>query len=228
MNRKLFVALLVLCLGKSSFAQFSGSSFFNTAPWSQLGTVTNNLTITDTANGFIVSGQVVVNVPSTSTPISGILASWIVDRPLAWPYGPANLTTTTVLDGFSQPPPGSAGTTSGSVMSIYTDYLGTPVSMSSISMTLVNGVDSPAWNNLSNTSAVFSHTATPGQFLRQAFFLDGIYTIGPGGNWVIDVPVTTFVTVVPEPSSLIIAVVGICGIIVVRRRLSRRAEGARS
>lgn len=193
---------IVLCLVASTAqAQFTGSSFFNAFPSSQLGGVTNNLTLTDTANGFIVSGQVLVNVPSTSSPITGILATWIVDRPLTFPYGPASLATTTVLDGFSAPPTGTIGNTNGIVESIFTDYLGTTTSLSMVPMTLVAGVDSPPWLTLSSTSAVFSHTATPGQFLRQVFTLNGDYQSGPGGNWVIDVPVTTEFNVVPEPST---------------------------
>lgn len=87
--------------------------------------------------------------------------------------------------------------------SIYTDYLGTTTSLSLIPMNLTSGVDSPPWISLVDTSPVFSHTATAGQFLRQTFFLDGQYFNGPGGNWVIDVPVTSYVTVVPEPSTFV-------------------------
>ena len=62
---------IALCLVASTAqAQFTGSSFFNAFPTSQLGGVTNNLTLTDTANGFVVTGQVIVNVPSTSSPIA--------------------------------------------------------------------------------------------------------------------------------------------------------------
>jgi hypothetical protein len=203
MRQTIFVAALALLASSTCYAQFSGPSAFTTAPWSQLGTVTNNLVLTDTANGFIVSGQVLVNVPSTTTTISGILVSWTVDRPLTFPYGPATLTTTTDLSGFSSPPPGAVGNTTGQVQSIYSNYLGTTTSLSSIPMSLVAGVDSPPWISLTNTSAPFSHTATPGQSLHQTFFLDGIYFSGPGGTWTIDVPVTSFVTV-PEPSSLVL------------------------
>lgn len=201
MNHKFLLSLAVACMATAAHAQVTGTSFFNTFPNSQLGTVTNNLTLTDTATGFVVSGQVIVTVPSTSTAITGILASWVVDRPLTFPYGPNNVFTTTVLDGFSAPPPGTVGNSSGVVESIYTDYLGTTTSLSMVPMTLVAGVDSPAWVNLSNNSAVFSHTATGGQFLRQIFTLYGDYQSGPGGNWTIDVPVTTEVHVVPEPST---------------------------
>jgi hypothetical protein len=205
MRSKVLLIALTLIVAGRAYAQFSGPSFFHTTPWSQIGTVTNNLTLTDTANGFVVSGQVIVNVPATTNPIAGILVSWTVDRPLQFPFGPSLLTTTTDLSGFSAPPSGIVGNSAGMVQSIYTDYLGTTTSLSAIPMQLVAGVDNPPWINLSVTSAVFNHTASPGQFLRQTFFLDGIYFSGPGGNWVIDVPVSSYVTVVPEPSSLVLA-----------------------
>lgn len=211
MRNKFSSLVILLAACGPCYAQFSGSSFFSSAPSSQMGTVTNNLVLTDTLTGFIVTGQVLVNIPSTSTPITGILASWTVDRPLQFPYGPANLTTTTDLSGFSSPPPGSVGNSSGLVQSIFTDYLGTTTSLSSIPMTLVAGVDSPPWISLSNTSAVFSHTATAGQFLRQTFFLDGQYFSGPGGTWTIDVPVTSSITVVPEASTFAMTGLAVAG-----------------
>jgi hypothetical protein len=227
--RKIILFLAVaLAVSSPCYAQFSGPSFFSSAPSSQLGPVTNNLILTDTANGFVVSGQLIVNVPATSTTIGGLVASWTVDRPLQFPYGPNNLTTTTLLSGFSAPPPGAVGNTNGSVQSIYTDYLGTTTSLSLIPMQLVAGVDSPPWISLSNTSAVFSHTATPGQFLRQTFFLDGQYFNGPGGSWTIDVPVTSSVNAVPEPPSIAMGVVvlfALLGYTAVKRRQLRCPAG---
>jgi hypothetical protein len=125
-----------------------------------------------------------------------------------------------VLDGFSLPPVGTVGNTAGDVQSIFTDYLGTTTSLSSVPMSLVAGVDTPPWILLSSTSAVFSHTATAGQFLRQTFTLDGIYSAGPGGNWVVDVPVTSQFNVVtiPEPSSLTLLAIAGAGFVGQRRR----------
>jgi hypothetical protein len=59
----------------------------------------------------VVSGQAIINVGS---PSNGILVEWIVERPLDPSYGgPFNLQTTTILDGFSAPPAGTFGPTSG-------------------------------------------------------------------------------------------------------------------
>lgn len=195
------LALLCICTSGVATAQFSGPATFSTAPWSQMGTVTNNLTITNTPTGFNVAGQVLVNVPSTVPPTSGILVAWVVDRPVINGYTGNNMFTTTVLDGYSLPQMGGGGNTSGYTSTIFTDYLGTTTSLSTVPMTLVNGFDNPQWNSLTDTSALFNYTAGTGQSLRQVFFLDGIYNGGPGGTWVIDVPVISFFTPVPEPTT---------------------------
>jgi len=198
--KKILFAFVVLLAGTTcQAALFSGPSAFSSLPTSQLGGVTNNLTLTDTANGFFVAGQVIINVPPT--PIAGTLANWTVDRPLDPTYGSGSLITTTVLDGFSQPPAGAAGNTSGFVESIFTNYLGTPTSLSFIPTSLVAGVDAPPWISLTVNSTPFAYTSGGVNFLRQVFQLDGIYLGGPGGNWIVDVPVYTTATVVPEPST---------------------------
>lgn len=211
--------VLVFNVANVAQGQFAGASFWNQTPSSTMGAVTNNLVVTDTANGFVISGQAIVNV--APGPNAGTLLTWTRDRPLDFPYGPNNLTTTTVLDGFSLPPIGTVGNTQGLVESIFTDYLGTTTSLSMVPMSLVNGVDTPLWINLSSTSAVFSHTATAGQFMRQTFTLDGNYMAGAGGSWVIDVPVTSKINVVPEPSSGTLLAIASTIFIGFRRRTNR-------
>lgn len=214
MKRVLLLVVGLVFTHGVCFAQFTGPSFWNTLPTSTMGVVNSTLVLTDNANGFVVSGQVTINLTGSS---SGLLAHWVVDRPLDPTYNANNIFTTTVLDGYSLPAPGGALNSDGVVQSMFTDYLGTPVSLSSIPMTLVNGVDSPAWINLTATSALFNHTGQPGQFLRQWFYLDGVYT-GGGGNWVIDVPVYTYI--VPEPSTgaLFAAAIGCLGGWCLRKR----------
>lgn len=209
------IALLLLAGSACQAAGlFSGSSFFNTFPTSQLGTVTNNLVLTDNVNGFVVSGQVLINVPAA--PVSGTLAFWVVDRPLDPSYGTGSLVTTTVLNGFSAPPPGSIGNTSGNVRSGFTNFPG--VSQSLIPMTLLGGVDTPPWISLSATSSTFTYTSGGVNFLRQIFDLDGIYFGGPGGTWTVDVPVSTFAfSVVPEPTWLLLPSLAFAGLLIRRR-----------
>ena len=204
----LFVALLLMGTTCQA-ALFLSPSSFSTAPFTQLGGLTNNLTLTDNPNGFVVSGQIIIAVPATSQPISGTLVSWVVDRPLDPTYGTGSLITTTILDGFSQPPPGLAGNTSGFVQSSFTNFPVTSLSQIPISLPLGIAV----WNNITVNSSTFAYTSGGVNYLRQQFDVDGIYQSGPGGNWVVDVPVTTIATVVPEPSSIALGGLGMAALL---------------
>ena len=200
-------AALMVSLAAASLqaALFSGPSGFTLGPSSQMGTVTNNLVLTDNPNGFVVSGQLLVNIPGGSS--SGLLASWTIERPLDATYGTGNLVTTTVLDGFSLPVPGPGSlNTNGQVLSDFTSYPG--VSQSSIPITLVNGA--ATWTNLTASSSTFSYTSGGVEFLRQRFELDGIYN-GPGGIWTLDVPVITAAEAVPEPAAVVLGLLGFAG-----------------
>jgi len=169
-----------------------------------MGPITNNtLVITPFANGFSVSGQIDVTLPSTTTGIAGILLAYEVDYPIdpAYPFNPS-LFTTTVIDGFSSPPAGTVGNTQGfvhsGIVTLPSTYL--LASISSINLSLVAGVDSPPWfPPIGANSATFPFTGAAGMVLRQRFELDGDYQNGPGGIWTIDLPVFTFI--IPEPSS---------------------------
>lgn len=142
MRRILSVMVAMLCTATCEGALFLGPPVFFSGPSSQLGTVSGNtLVLSSTANGFIVSGQVMITV-SAAPPVSGILVEWIVDRPLDPTYaGPFSLNTTTVLDGFSSPPIGMFQNTAGNVTSQFTNV--GAASTSFIPMTLVNGLDNP-------------------------------------------------------------------------------------
>lgn len=106
--------------------------------------------------------------------------------------------TTTILDGFSAPPPGAFQQTGGSVQSYDTNFQGPSTSF--IPMTLIKSI--AVWSNITVNSSSFAYTSGGTNFLRQRFDLDGVQLSGPGGTWTIDVPVTTIVTLVPEPSSI--------------------------
>jgi MYXO-CTERM domain-containing protein len=211
MIKRFALAFLVALVGHTAQAQlFSGGAVFSAPAFTQLGPITNNtLTITNTANGFIVTGQVDINVLG---PAAGILLSYTVDRPLNPTYGTNTLTTMTQLDGFSLPPIGLAGNTSGNVKSEFTN-VGT--STSSIPITLTAGA--ATWIALSNTSAPFLYTSTAGHFLRQEFVVDGVYQAGPGGIWTVDVPVTTTAQV-PEPTAAGLGGLALGALLVWRRR----------
>jgi hypothetical protein len=200
MNKKILCAFVVMLIGGTCHAAlFSGPSAFTTGPTTQLGALFNFLTLTDNGSGFVVSGQVIIAVPPG--PIAGTLVSWTVDRPLDPTFGTGSLITTTALSGFSQPPVGSIGSTNGFAESLFTNPGLSIVSLSQIPISLVAGLDVPPWNNLVVNSTLFSYTSGGVNFLRQQFDLDGIQLSGPGGNWIVDVPLVTHVTVVPEPST---------------------------
>jgi hypothetical protein len=180
-----------------------------------MGTVTNNLTITNTPNGFVVTGQAIINL---SGPAQGLLVDWVVERPLDPLYaGPFNLQTSTILDGFSSPPVGTFNPTAGIARSEFTSH---PGSLSSIPVHLFNGVDTPPWSPaITVTSPTFVYTPGVGLTLMQHFFVDAVYTSGPGGNWVIDVPLRSQALAVqgtiPEPSSGLLAAAGMAECLVV-------------
>lgn len=224
MNKKL-PALAAMCLcacGQVTLAQFAPSNppaAFFVAPTSTMGTVTNNLVLTVIPNGFTVSGQVLVNIPAGAS--SGVLAQWSVIRRIDPAFSGSGLQTNTLLTGFSSPPIGTFATTTGTVVTDWRFTAGGGFvgnSQSSVPMTLVNGVDSPAWTSLSNTSPGGGFTWTagffPGAVMQQDFTLFGNYTGGPGGTWVIDVPVTS--VTIPEPGALALLAVG--GLVAARRR----------
>lgn len=215
------VIVLLLAAGNVEAALFlPGAPVFSTAPWSQLGPVTNNLVVTNTANGFVVSGQVLINVPAGN--VGGILVAWTVDRALDPTYGSAPLSTSTVLTGFSQPPIGAFQNTAGLTQSQITSFPGP--STSNIPLSLTAGA--ATWTSLSSNSSTFTYTAGGTEYLRQTFMLDGLQFAGPGGTWIVDVPLETSINVVPEPSTLLLSASGVAIAVacVGRRKLCKTSK----
>ena len=48
--------------------------------------------------------------------------------------------------------------------------------------------------------------------LRQDFFLDGVQLAGPGGAWLVDVPVASTLAPVPEPAAAWLLAAGLASI----------------
>jgi len=193
---------------------FSGTAAFTQAPTSQMGPVVfNNLFINTGFSSFTVSGQVKVQVPPGA--VSGTLIEWIVDIPLNPTYGMSGMITATTLNGFSQPPAfGTYGPTSGASYSFLDQY--PVVSKSNIPLTLTNGA--ATWNQITIQSASFNYTSINGMhFLRQRFELDGVQLNGIGGQWLLDLPLTSEVIAIPEPAAVtsVLCAIGLCAL---RRR----------
>lgn len=216
------VAALALC-AQAAHAQYSGSPTFFQAPVTQLGSVNSgaNLLVLGTSTADIdVTGQFAVNLSAGSS--SGTLVRWVVDRPLVASQLLTNVMTTTLLDGFSLPPAGTVANSGGSVRTYITDLtqpnsvIGS--SMSSIAISLTAGA--ATWSTLVDTSPGFTLFTGSNYALRQVFDLDGVYPGGPGGTWLVDVPVLSGIAAVPEPSSAALLVLGGGGLLLglARRR----------
>jgi hypothetical protein len=213
-NRIAATILALVTSATSQAAYFSGNAFFSQVPTSQMGPVVfNNLFINNGPLSITVSGIVKVQVPAGS--VSGTLIEWSVDRPLDPSYGASNMITTTTLNGFSQPPAnGTYGNTSGATYSYLDQY---PVtSKSNIALSLTSGA--ATWAQITVQSNIFPYTSASGQhYLRQRFELDGAQLTGIGGQWILDLPLTTDVIPVPEPAS-VLTVLGGIGLLAVRLR----------
>jgi len=205
---------LATCAATSHAAYFSNNAFFSQVPTSQMGPVVfNNLFINNAPFSITVSGQVKVQVPPGN--VAGTLIEWSVDRPLDPNYGTSGMITTTTLNGFSQPPAnGTYGNTSGATFSYLDQY--PVVSKSNIPLTLTNGAAN--WVQITVQSGTFTYTSANGlHYLRQQFQLDGVQLSGVGGQWLLDLPLTTDIIPVPEPGSAL-TVLGVFGMLTFRFR----------
>jgi len=196
---------------RAQFAVANATPVMIAPPSSTVGTIVGNtLAITPTANGFVVAGQVQIMVPPGA--FFGTLLTYTVERRIDPLFASAGLQTSTVLTGFSAPPLGSTfGTSVGSVVTDWRFASGSASfvggSQSLVPMTLVNGIDSPAWAGLTNNSVSFtgSTVVTPLAVLQQRFTLGGNQISGPGGVWTIDIPVDS-ILIIPEPTTATVSV----------------------
>lgn len=198
-GRSLVVALAVASVVPAAGASiFSGPAFYSVAPYTQMGTSTNLLTINSlNPLGFSVAGQFIVNVPAG--PVAGTLLYYEVRRPLNLTFGTQNLNILQYLVGFSQPPAGTYGNTSGYCRT----YLDVGGQNATSLLNLTNGVQTWNWNV---QSPFFNYTSGTDIFLVQEFTLDGSKLSGPAGQWVVDLPVDSLMT--PEPGSLAVLALG--------------------
>ena len=202
------LTILVLMTRSAQASFFIGNAFFSQPPTSEIGSIaSSNLIINNAGFSFTVSGVVEVQIPSGLN--GGILLEWTVDRELHPTYGSSNIITTTSLTGFSDPPEfGTFGDTSGVTFSALDQY--PVVSESTIPLTLTSGV--ATWNGITIQSTPFFYTSAFGfHYLRQKFYLEGSQLSGPGGLWTIDLPLTSEVTIVPEPSGFLLLLLGVLG-----------------
>ena len=111
---------------------------------------------------------------------------------------------------------------------IATCWLVVAGSQAVIALSLVNGATT--WPTLSVNSAPFALvTGTSTTFvLRQAFVLDGVQLAGPGGSWVVDVPITSSLAPVPEPAAAWLLAAGLAGLAGLDRRRGLRPVAHRA
>ena len=221
------LALFLLAVGTAQGQPVCASPpFFSQGPTSQLGNLTNNLILLVVPNGFEVQGDVTIAVPAG--PKAGTLVSWEVRCPLT-ATSATGVSTTTKLDGFSQPPAvGTFNPTSGAVETTVTG-VGIP-SLAKIPISLLNGA--ATWNNLVAQSGPYNLNPPPTGDLVQRFTVDGVQASGPGGNWVVDVPVSSVLNGPPAPApgiapwGLAALAALLLGSGTILRRRRQRAEGA--
>jgi len=222
MNNALRTSLVALCATAAvctvQAQNFGGGATFTLGPLSQVGTPSNALVITSTPNGFVATNTVTVSVP---VPASGTLVYWQLDRPFTL-GSPTTFFTSTSIDGFVAPPPGTFAATSGTLRTYVIDTANNNIfagTTSQIPLSLVNGATFwpllPPINSPSFTLPAYNFYA-----VRQVFDLDGVYLSGPGGSWVVDVPAGSAITLVPElPTAALLALGGLA--LALRRAAAR-------
>lgn len=211
---------LVALAGPAQAQFFMTPAYFAQLPQSQIaaGPAVDQLVLSNTATDFTVSGT--YSVPLAPGPASGVVARWRVERPLAVNLN-MGFQQMTVFVGFSAPPPGSFNP-SGGWVDTWVEELSSgnvvPGSVTSIPINLQSGA--ATWLVASVSPQFMLNTVVQRHVLRQEFVLFGDYLGGPGGTWLVDVPITTTLSPVPEaPMALMWAGAGLLGLL--RRRRER-------
>lgn len=209
MRTPLTIIALSTLVGSAHAISFSGPSFFALAPFTMApGTSTNNLVLTDTANGFTVSGQFLVNVNSGAS--SGSLLQYWVRRPID-PLSPTQAENLTVnFSGFIDCPVGGLADS----MQCANVNTAAPASFTLVNVAYLGGTITPF---TISTSTAYTHVMGAGWFLEQRLNVNYSYSAGTAGQYIVDLPATTESQPVPEPATL--GALGLGLAVLARRRL---------
>ncbi|MEZ6192339.1 MAG: PEP-CTERM sorting domain-containing protein [Phycisphaerales bacterium] len=183
---------------------YAGNAFFSIAPYSQMGTVVDELTINQLQTGYNVAGQFKVTVPAGT--VSGTLLHYQVKRLLNPNFGFQWMYLQQFVVGFSQPTGGGTFSPTSGYAKTYLDVTGWPANTP---LNLVNGAATWNVNQIGNT---FNYVSGTDVYLVQDFELDGSKLTGPGGTWIIDLPLSSEIIFVPEPGSAALFALGLAGL----------------
>lgn len=205
------VAVLAACFAAGyahAASLYAGNAFYSIAPYTQMGTSVNLMTINQLTFGYMVAGQFQVNVPAGA--VSGTLMKFQVKRLLNPNYGTYfGMYLQHYIVGFSQPSSGGTFGTSSGKCKTYLDFTGMPANTP---LSLTNGA--ATWN-VNQTGQSFNYNSGNDVYLVQDFEIDGVKTGGPAGTWIVDLPVTA--EMVPEPAPMIALVLGLTALWMRRR-----------
>ena len=204
--RSLVILFVLAALPRPAQAAslYAGNAFFSIAPYSQMGTVVDELAINQLPTGYNVAGQFKVTVPAGA--VSGTLLHYQVKRLLNPNFGFQWMYLQQYIVGFSQPTGGGTFSPTSGYAKTYLDVTGWPANTP---LNLVNGAATWNVNQIGNT---FNYVSGTDVYLVQDFELDGSKLTGPGGTWIIDLPLSSEIIFVPEPGSAAVFTLGLAAL----------------